>query len=185
MKKLLSLLIILVAFSACETDVKFNDPGFQARKDNFLWRSDLTAAGFESDDVTVDPNNGVMTITANKGLEIVTLKLPFNLTVPINKLSPLVYQYGYNNVDSSTDDEISASYVYAEDATSLEYVAGFGFNEDLIDKGNIQITVNAYDPVEKTISGFFKFNAKYQGDSSLVPENVNFQEGAFYNIPIF
>lgn len=37
MKKLFSLIVILVAFSSCTTDVKFNNPGFQAYKDDIQW----------------------------------------------------------------------------------------------------------------------------------------------------
>lgn len=39
MKKLLSLIIIAIAFSSCQEDVKFNTPGFQGLKDDVLWRA--------------------------------------------------------------------------------------------------------------------------------------------------
>lgn len=38
MKKILSLIVILVAFSSCQDDVKFNNPGFQAYRDGVLFR---------------------------------------------------------------------------------------------------------------------------------------------------
>jgi hypothetical protein len=39
MKKIISLIIILVTFTSCTTDVKFNNPGFQAYRDGILFRA--------------------------------------------------------------------------------------------------------------------------------------------------
>jgi hypothetical protein len=39
MKRIVSLLILLVAFTSCEEDVKFNNPGFQGQKDGVFWRA--------------------------------------------------------------------------------------------------------------------------------------------------
>jgi hypothetical protein len=39
MKKLFPLIVILIVFTSCTTDVKFNNnPGFQSYKDNVLWK---------------------------------------------------------------------------------------------------------------------------------------------------
>jgi hypothetical protein len=38
MKKMVSLLLVLIAFSSCQEDVKFNNPGFQAYRDGILFR---------------------------------------------------------------------------------------------------------------------------------------------------
>ncbi|WP_395044701.1 DUF6252 family protein, partial [Flavobacterium sp.] len=38
MKKLFSLIVILVAFSSCQDEVKFNNPGFQAFRDDVLFK---------------------------------------------------------------------------------------------------------------------------------------------------
>ncbi|MES2747532.1 MAG: DUF6252 family protein [Bacteroidota bacterium] len=40
MKKLFSLIVILIAFSSCTTDVSTPAPGFQAFKDDVLWRAE-------------------------------------------------------------------------------------------------------------------------------------------------
>lgn len=39
MKRFLPLFIIVLAFSSCQEDVKFNNPGFQAQKDDVFWRA--------------------------------------------------------------------------------------------------------------------------------------------------
>lgn len=39
MKRFLPLFIIALAFSSCQEDVKFNNPGFQAQKDDVFWRA--------------------------------------------------------------------------------------------------------------------------------------------------
>jgi hypothetical protein len=39
MKRILPLFILLIAFSSCEEDVKFNTPGFQGQKDDTFWRA--------------------------------------------------------------------------------------------------------------------------------------------------
>lgn len=49
---------------------------------------------------------------------------------------------------------------------------------------NGQIKVTEYDPVNKTISGTFRFNAKNIEDNPLGGESVNFQDGVFYKIKL-
>ncbi|AWI24758.1 DUF6252 family protein [Flavobacterium pallidum] len=181
MKKIVSLLLILVAFSSCETDVKFSDPGLQGRKDNLIWRADLTTASFTTTD-PVDPSIGELTITAYKGLEEVTLKMPFVVSAGVMNNNPLEFSYGYDAAHPENDDDIVVSYSYEDNGVTLEYITGMGYNVGAQQRGNAQIVITSYDPVKGTISGNFKFNAKYQGTSDIVPENVNFQEGAFYNI---
>lgn len=39
MKKIISLFVLAVAFSSCQEEVKFNTPGFQAYRDNVLFRA--------------------------------------------------------------------------------------------------------------------------------------------------
>lgn len=44
MKRFLPLFIIALAFSSCQEDVKFNNPGFQAQKDDVFWRANEARA---------------------------------------------------------------------------------------------------------------------------------------------
>lgn len=167
MKKVLSLIIILVAFSACETDVKFSDPGFQGRKDNFVWRADIASATIAG---------GSLTINAYRGLEVVTLSVPAP-TTPISKFNPVTFEL------ATAAGTATASYTYEDEGVSFNYVTGYDSlkNEKI---GNGQILLNEVDFENKRVSGQFKFNVKYDGASTVVPENVNYQEGAFYHIPL-
>jgi hypothetical protein len=65
MKRFLPLFIIALAFSSCQEDVKFNNPGFQAQKDDAFWRANDARA-------YVSPS-GALTIEALTEYEIVTL----------------------------------------------------------------------------------------------------------------
>lgn len=66
MKKVLSLFILLVAFTSCTEDVKFNNPALQGLKDNVLWRAKDSRAAIGTD--------GSLTIKGYSENEIVTLK---------------------------------------------------------------------------------------------------------------
>jgi len=167
MKKFLSLLIIVVAFSACETDVKFSDPGFQGRKDNFTWRADQATA------TIID---SILTITAYRGLEIVTLSVPAP-TTPITRFNPVTFEL------ATAANTSSATYTYEDQGTVFHYVTGYDDQENK-GIGNGQILINELDFENHRVSGQFKFNVKYDGESTVVAENVNYQEGAFYHIPL-
>jgi hypothetical protein len=65
MKRFLSLFIIAVAFSSCQEDVKFNNPGFQALKDDVFWRANDTRAYVDE--------TGKLRIEALTQYEVVTL----------------------------------------------------------------------------------------------------------------
>ncbi|MES2410711.1 MAG: DUF6252 family protein [Bacteroidota bacterium] len=99
MKRFLSLFIIAVAFSSCQEDVKFNDPGFQGLKDDVFWRANDARAYIDA--------GGRLRIEALTQYEIVTL----------NTSSPNVNTYilGTTNVNNS------ASYSSNFNDVQLEY----------------------------------------------------------------
>ncbi len=66
MKKILSILAIVVLFSSCEQDIQTNTPGFQAKLNDVQWRANEAR-------VAVDANGG-MTITAYTPYETLELK---------------------------------------------------------------------------------------------------------------
>lgn len=172
MKKVLSLIVLLVAFSSCETDVKFSDPGFQAAKDNLVWRADLVTASITG----TAPDNEI-TIFAYRGAETVVLTFP--VPVGATKFTPKTYTFAF---EGANNDDISASYLFEDSGVALEYYAGA--DSMVEDQGNITIEVTEFDGEKMTLSGNFRFNAKYQGESEIVPVNVNFQEGFFYKVQI-
>jgi hypothetical protein len=85
MKRFLSLFIVAMAFSSCQEDVKFNNPGFQGLKDDVFWRANDARAYV---DVT-----GKLRIEALTAYEIITL----------NTSSPNVgtYVLGTTNINNS------------------------------------------------------------------------------------
>jgi len=165
MKKFIIILTTVLALTSCGSDVKFNDPSFQGQKDNVLWRADVTNAAI---------TGSTLTINAFRGLEIVSIVVPAP-TRPVSSLDPLVYDLG---TDDPSSDDIFASYSYTENGISLNYSTAKGI-------GNGQVVINKYDPVTKKLSGSFRFNAEYEGDSDLVPKNLNFQSGFIYNILVY
>ncbi|HEU4496644.1 MAG TPA: DUF6252 family protein [Flavobacterium sp.] len=64
MKKILSLLVLVMALSSCEDDATFNNPSVQGTKDNTFWRATTSSAKI---------TGGSMTITAVTPSEILTL----------------------------------------------------------------------------------------------------------------
>ncbi|MDI1257034.1 MAG: DUF6252 family protein [Flavobacterium sp.] len=161
--------------------MKFSDPGFQGRKDNYAWRADVTTAHFEATDPATDPSEGYLIISAYKGLEVVSLKMPFRIDQGITKFNPEIFTLGPT---ADVSDDIFVSYEYEDGGFALVYATDPGEYPDGDSVGNAGITINEYDTTEHTVSGTFKFNAKYTGTSTIVNDNVNFQEGVFYHIPL-
>lgn len=99
MKKLISLLMLLVVFTSCTEDVKFNNPAVQGLKDNVLWRANDSRA-------TIGPNNA-LTIEAYTQFETLTLK-----TTSTNVGTYIL---------GTTNQANEASYVLSNGDQNLEY----------------------------------------------------------------
>lgn len=160
MKKFLALLFTMSIIMSCATDVKFNNPGFQALKENFSWQSSLTI---------VKIVNGNMVITALKDLETVTLTFPAPATSIVGT-APKTFKFGIL-------DQPSASYSSEENGVLLQYATAK-------DIGDGEIVINEYNISTKQLSGTFRFNAKYKGTTINIPTNINFQRGNFYKIEV-
>jgi Family of unknown function (DUF6252) len=65
MKRFLPLLLVVLAISSCQEDVKFNNPGFQGLKDDVFWRANDARAYISS--------TGKLTIEALTEYEQITL----------------------------------------------------------------------------------------------------------------
>ena len=109
------------------------------------------------------------------------MTVPFDRTGNITKFNPVFYTLGPT---ADVSDDIMAAYGYEDSGFELDYATDKGEEPDGDSVGNAEISLNEYDNTKQTISGTFKFNAKYMGESTVVNENVNFQEGIFYHIPI-
>lgn len=86
MKRFLSLFIIALAFSSCQEDVKFNNPGFQGLKDDVFWRANDARA-------YVDATSGKLRIEALTQYEIITLNT--------NSANVGTYVLGTTNINNS------------------------------------------------------------------------------------
>lgn len=105
MKKILSLLVLVLAFSSCEDDATFNNPSVQGTKDGAFWRATSSSA------VVV---GNTLTITAVTPFEILTLKT--------SSVEPGVYTLGENNSNA-------ASYTFSADGINSEYATGAGLGD--------------------------------------------------------
>lgn len=166
MKKIVSFIIILAAFVSCQSDVEFNNPAFQAQKDNYQWKADYTEATIA---------DGYLTINAFSGAEVVTLVVPAPQS-SIASSSPVTYYFGSQG-DEATSDDIIAAYTFSSTQLGFEYSTGKNI-------GNGKFIIESYNMVSKKLTGKFNFNAKYQGEDTTIPENVNFQSGVIYKIQV-
>lgn len=99
MKRFLPLLIVILAFSSCQEDVRFSNPGFQALKDDVFWRANDARAYIS---VT-----GKLTIEALTQYEALTL----------NTNSAIVGTY----ILGTTNANNTASYSSNFEGIELEY----------------------------------------------------------------
>lgn len=99
MKRFLSLFIIAVAFSSCQEDVKFNNPGFQGLKDDVFWRANDARAYVDA--------SGKLRIEALTAYEILTLST--------SSANAGTYVLGTTNVNNS------ATYSSNFEGMELEY----------------------------------------------------------------
>jgi hypothetical protein len=99
MKKVIALFTLLVAFTSCTEDVKFNNPAFQGLKDDVLWRAIDSRATIGAD--------GSLTIKAYTDNEIVTIN-----TSSVNTGTYIL---------GTTNQANKASYVLSSGTENLDY----------------------------------------------------------------
>lgn len=99
MKRFLPLFIIALAFSSCQEDVKFNDPGFQGLKDDVFWRA----------------NDARAYVDLSGHLKIEALTQYENLTLKTASANEGIYVLGTSNSNNS------ASYTSNFNDVELEY----------------------------------------------------------------
>ena len=67
MKKIFSLFVILIVFSSCSEEVKFNNPGFQALRDDVIWQGiDINAY------ISEDGSLRIVALAEDGDLELIT-----------------------------------------------------------------------------------------------------------------
>lgn len=101
MKRFLPLFIIALAFTSCQEDVKFNNPGFQGLKDDVFWRANDARAYIST--------SGRLTIDAYTEYEVLTLN-----TASAN---PATYTLGTTNANNTVTYSSSFNDIELEYAT--------------------------------------------------------------------
>lgn len=162
-------MIILAVFTSCEEDISSNTPSFQARKDNFMWRAQDYTANY-------NPLDSTLVLTAYNGLEKVELSA-YPVIITGNGTTSFFEDATF---ELGNDQNSNAFYSFVDGGVTYEFETG------IADDPNGQIILKNNDPVQKpgTISGSFRFDAPYLGDTPNAPERINFQNGVFYEIPI-
>ena len=160
MKKLIILFFVSIALIGCTQEVTFNNPSVQGTKDNYLWRS-------KSFNATVDAVNNTILVEANSQFETLKLKMPLpSATNPCPITSIL-----------GTGSASDATFSYIVSGQTLIYTTGANAEDG-------QIILSEYDPVNKTVSGTFRFNSFILVSNPLGNPIVNFTNGVFYKVPV-
>lgn len=161
MKKIVPILILLLAFCSCSQDIRFNNEAvFQGIINNNFWKGGNAKATKDNTKISMQ----AVTLT-----EVVRLDFP----IPPLNIDPLKPDT-FIKYDLGTSNNKTAFY-------SLTTLDGTEEFKTAIGVGDGQISVSQYDGV--TISGTFRFNAK-----STIPDSedtVNLQSGTFYKVPVY
>ena len=155
MRKLILLIAVVFAVVSCEEDVRFNNPSFQALKNDVFWRAIDSRATVAAD--------GSLSIEAFTSNEILSIKT----TGSVKGSEYLLGGGNSQNVVYSLKENSQVT-IYRTDGNTA----------------NGRITLTEFDEVNKTISGTFKFSIKNLDDSDLKNTIISFREGVFYKVPI-
>ena len=155
MKKVFSLLILILLFASCSEDIRFNDPSFQGDVDGLVWRSTSREARIV---------NGELKITAVKGFE----------KVEINVSSIAV------NIEHRFGPEGNARAIFTSDAPNNMTI----YDTDL-EGGEGILIINEINTTKGYISGeIVFFNAPRVSGLPVYGNLFNFSRGIIYQIPL-
>ena len=155
MRKLIVLIAVVFTAFSCEEDVRFNNPSFQALKNDVFWRAIDSRATIAAD--------GSLLIEAFTSNEILSIKT----TGSAKDFEYLLGGGNSQNVVYSLKEKAQVT-IYRTDGTTA----------------NGRITVTEYDEINKTISGTFTFNIKNSDESDIISPIISFREGVFYKVPV-
>jgi hypothetical protein len=161
MKKIASFLLVVLIFSSCTEEVKFNEVAFQGLKNNTLWKAfDYKAV-----------------VATNGSLSLQATYLQENLTININSAKKGVYTFTPVSNPKATFTSIQQDFT---NVFKTNKSTNYGVGDDIISgEGTLQITKNT----GTTISGTFRLTLVNEDEESDL-RKVDFTEGNFNNIPI-
>lgn len=228
MKKILPIIALFVLLSSCQDEVKFNDPGFQAFRDDVLFRA-IQVTAFKSstgavriealaqdEEFVLNISNstvGTYYMASTNVNNWATYTSSFDDVVidystrqsfePITTIANAILTggtgYTSSNAVATTNTGNGSGMVVKTTAvdgviTSIKIVnAGVKYKSgDIITinggDGNAKFRVLSEVKITKSedgmISGEFRLNLQNIYDNPAGQELVNFQNGAFYNIPL-
>ncbi|KLT68975.1 MULTISPECIES: DUF6252 family protein [unclassified Flavobacterium] len=154
MKKYFYFLSLLLVLTSCTEEIKFNNPAFQALKDNDFWRAQSYSAHIGTD--------GRVVIEGTLGFEKVSLQTASS--------GEKTYVLGVDAISK-------ASYLNTLPAE----VEGFSTGTNI---GDGLIVITEYNTETNTISGTFKFSAVNPEENNTEKSEVHFTEGVFYKVPL-
>ncbi|WP_284652735.1 DUF6252 family protein [Flavobacterium terrisoli] len=99
MKRFLSLILVAIAISSCQEDVKFNDPGFQGLKDDMLWTAnDARAYVSSTGRLSVEALTAYETLTLNAssaypGTYLLGTTNPYNFATFSSNINDVELEY--------------------------------------------------------------------------------------------
>ena len=160
MKKFIILFLATITLSGCTQEVSFNNPSVQGTKDNYFWRAQSFSA-------TIDPVTNTISLEADSQFETLTLKMPLPSATNICPITSVL----------GTGSASEATFSYVVNGQNLFYATGANAQDG-------QIILSEYDPINKTISGTYRFNAFNLTNNPLGNPIVNFTQGVFYKVPV-
>ena len=155
MKRIFSLMVVLITLIGCKDDIEFNTPALQGDREGDLWRSTYNAADIDFGGWVIEGGNSVETV------QLITTN-DVRGTFVLGGDSPNVAIY-------RDADGVVYSTANAPDESLTIYPAD----------GEI-IVEDINNTAVKTVEGTFWFNA-YTADGL---NRINFNNGVFHKVPL-
>ncbi|MBK8599627.1 MAG: hypothetical protein IPN80_02910 [Flavobacterium sp.] len=163
MKKILSYIIVLLAFVSCGEDISVNDTAvFQGVKDNATWIGGNAVATIE-----VGNKISIKAVTLSESMSL-RIPKPTTFVNPKKESSFITHVLGTTTIKKAT-------YILTTGSDVFTYETAIGV-------GDGEIVIKEYDG--NVISGTFRFNAENIDPESTAQEVVNMQNGVFYKVPV-
>lgn len=138
MKKVASLLLIIITLASCTQDISKNNPAMQGWKDDVLWRARDRFAELSE--------NGSISIMGLTRYETLIIKLP--------STAATTHVLG-------TSETRKATYIHSRDNVETVFTTGTGI-------GDGEVVIEEYDTENQTITGRFRFNLVNVENDSVV-----------------